>query len=194
MPARRKTLHELVAHRTFLARRHGPRLREEPLERADLRALQEAYCLAESGEACEAIARAVEITLRATPKQSAGQLSVAAALAAALGPDGADPELRVRWQAWDRAHGAVWRVKRGAASADDLIKLHRRVSGAARNRSVSAARAWLETHRVEVEQFLGGAEGDAPDPPLWAGAEAGASAEPQPLVSGRASDVDPEEF
>jgi hypothetical protein len=95
--ARKKRLCELVADGTFLARRHGARLREAPLERPDLRALQEAYCLAESEEACAAIARAVEITVRATPEQTVSALSPAAALAAALGRDDPDSEERARW-------------------------------------------------------------------------------------------------
>lgn len=60
MPARRKTLAELVAHRSFRARRHADRLLEPPLRRHDLRALQAAYAANSDYGVREAIARAFE--------------------------------------------------------------------------------------------------------------------------------------
>jgi hypothetical protein len=62
------------------------------------------------------------------------------------------------------------------------------------NRSVAVARAWLEDHRADLEQFLAGPAGEAPDPPLPSGAEAAVSPEPHVLVSGQATEVDAEQF
>ena len=75
MPARRKTLEELVASRSFLARRHGDRLLEAPpLKRADLRTLQEAYRAAELDRVRQAIARAFEAAQKASPTRELAEV------------------------------------------------------------------------------------------------------------------------
>jgi len=67
MAAPKKKLIELVRDRTFLARRHADRLLEEPLERADLRALQEACRAADDAGARQAIAMAFERAVQNEP-------------------------------------------------------------------------------------------------------------------------------
>ena len=56
----RKLLTALVRDRTFLARRHGDRLLEAPIERSDLRCLQNAYRNADNDGVRQAIAVAFE--------------------------------------------------------------------------------------------------------------------------------------
>ena len=65
MAPRRKSLAELVADRSFLARRHADRLPGAPLlEREDLRALQQAYGAAGDDMAREAVLVALERAVR----------------------------------------------------------------------------------------------------------------------------------
>ena len=60
MPNPRKPLKALVRDRTFLAGRHGDRLLEAPIERSDLRCLQDAYRNADNDGVRQAIALAFE--------------------------------------------------------------------------------------------------------------------------------------
>jgi AraC-like DNA-binding protein len=68
VPAHRKTLLELVADQTFLARRHADRLLDAPLERADLRELQGRYYAAGGDVERRAIARRFEDAVRRPPE------------------------------------------------------------------------------------------------------------------------------
>src|SRR2546427_4859864 len=86
MAAPRKKLTDLVDDRSFLARRHAERLLEEPLRRADLRQLQEAFRTAATDEARAAIARAFEAAVRSTPPEV--ELTADQSFYCDLGPSG----------------------------------------------------------------------------------------------------------
>jgi len=62
-----KTLAALVAGGTFVARKHAERLGQEPLNRLDLRVLQERYVEETDPEAKHALALAFEKIVRSTP-------------------------------------------------------------------------------------------------------------------------------
>lgn len=177
----RKTLRELVADRSFIARKHRDRLLEAPLERADLRALQARYFAAELDYERAAIAVEFERVARRSPPVDGRPATARELLYAAIGPGGilsydelgvrrgdgsidwqAADALERRWQAWDRRHGTAWRYLRGHPNNVDLFRLGRRL-GERRPRTVADAQTIIERRRGDVDTLL--ADATPPDPP-----------------------------
>ena len=181
MPARRKSLPELVRDGTFLARRHADRL-HEPLglpEPPDLRALQAAY-LAELDEASRrAIAFAFESAVRSGARMPKRQLTVAQRWYAGFGAwtgldalgfrrsdgtidwDGFE-RLERRWIYWDRRHGCWWRAKHTMLNAVDREKLVGVLTGR-QVQLVNVAAAELAQLEDELAALV--AARNPPDPP-----------------------------
>jgi hypothetical protein len=181
MAARRKTLEQLVlVDRSFLARRHADRLLEAPLERADLRALQESYRNESDVDVRKAIAFAFE---RAVHKSARHELPFGAIMYSMAGPDpgnaaelglrGKDgtidgpafEKLQRRWKWWAGRYGLLWRFKHGGQGHDDNVALHRRLSGDRRNKRADVAAQWLDSHREQVDELIASRE-PIPDPPV----------------------------
>ena len=129
MPARKKTLVQLVRDRTFLARRHAKLLETAPLvdDNPTLRTLQASYRAEPSDLKQQALARLFESACR----KSVGipGLTMAQVLHASIGPSGPDAELERRWNSWDRRHGFAWRLSHDACHQGDLQTAYRRLTG-----------------------------------------------------------------
>jgi hypothetical protein len=185
MAARRKTLEQLVRDRSFLARRHADRLLETPVQRADLRALQESYRNEGDIEVRKAIAFAFERAVHKSPSQ---ELPFAAVMYSIAGPDAGDHDqldklglrsrdgtidwsayekLQRRWKWWAGHYGPLWRFKHGGQGHADDVDLYRRLSGDRRNKRADVAHEWLDAHREQVDALIASRE-PIPDPPTGA--------------------------
>ncbi len=183
MPARRKTLEDLVADRSFLARRHADRLLEAPLARADLQALQASY----RGERDEDVRTAIATAFERSVQKSSNErrkLSSSEFFYAGLGPGMIDADdlgfrrrredsidwagfdrLSRRWKWWNGRHGTWWRVKHRCMHNHDALKLYRLLSGTT-TRRVDVADDELRAHLIELDQLIVERE-PIPDPPGW---------------------------
>ncbi len=180
MARAQKTLRELVADCSFLARRHADRLLEAPLERADLRKLQAAYFAAELDYERAAIAVEFQRAVRRPAPPAGPPTAMRGLLYAAIGPgildygelghrcgDGtidwdAVDRLERRWQAWDRFHGTAWRYLRGHPLSVDVLRLARRLTR--RAHGFAEAEKIVERRRGDVDALLA-SRPSPPDPP-----------------------------
>ena len=180
MPAKKKSLQELVADGSFLARRHADRLLEEPLKRKDLAALQETY----AGESDKLVRAAIALAFeRAVLHKTTATLPLTHAewWYASVGSIDADrmalrrrggkiewaayDKLERRWTHWDRRHGTFWRVRRGVVHNLDRLKLVWLLTGR-RLKRVPDAEVILAGLGEELERLIAERE-PIPDPPGW---------------------------
>jgi hypothetical protein len=166
VPARKKTLADFVADRSFLARRHANLLDEDGLVGdGELRALQEAYQRERDGLERQKLARRFQHTVRQGSSRPPFPL---AAAVYSLGPpdatDSAGEALERRFAWWLPRYGALWRWKHGVAGHNDFVVLYRRLSGDRRNRRSDVAREWLDAHGEEVDELIASSEPIPPPP------------------------------
>ena len=149
MPAAKKTLRQLVAERTFLARRHADRILDEPLDdRPDLLALQGAYQAAADDAARQSIAVSFERTVRAGAPVTTRRDEALARLQAII-----DMEPEPHRPERDRA--AAERAERAQLAGNAyLYGMRRDASEEARPLSIREIAERLDVSRSTVARYL----------------------------------------